>query len=61
METIHKDLDFLKRAVAQIMIAVKADPELLDEVEQQVNEARDRISKGEFISNHEMLKEFDLV
>ncbi len=60
LDTIHKDLEFLKRAVAQIMIAVEVEPELLDEVKQQVGEARDRISNGEFISNAEMLKEFDI-
>ena len=59
-ETLHRDLEELKKAVARIMIAVEIEPELLDEVKQQIGEARNRISKGEFISNAEILKEFNI-
>ncbi|GBE20265.1 MAG TPA: hypothetical protein ENG87_01420 [Candidatus Pacearchaeota archaeon] len=59
LETIHNDLELLKKAVAEIRIAVNIEPKLREEIKQQVNEARERIKKGEFVSNEEILKEFN--
>jgi hypothetical protein len=60
LKTIHNDMELLKKAVAEIKIAINLEPRLEEKVKQQVQKARERISRGVFISNEEMLKEFDL-
>lgn len=57
---IHEDLELLKRDMAEIKEIIKIEPKLREEVIMQVNEARERISRGEFINNEEILKEFEL-
>ena len=59
LNKIHEDLGSLKRDVSEIKVAINLEPELRDEIKEQVKEARARLSKGEFVSNEEMLKEFD--
>ena len=60
LNKIHEDLELLKRDVNQIKIAINLEPELRDEIKERVKEARARIAKGEFVSNEEVLKEFEL-
>jgi len=60
LKTIHNDLEFLKKAVAEIKVAVNIEPALKDEVVQKVKDARERISEGKFLSNEEVLKEFNI-
>ena len=59
IKDIKNDLELIKQAVAEIKIAINLEPELKEEIKQQVNEARKRMEKGEFISNEEMLREFN--
>ena len=58
LEKIHKDLELLKRDMAEIKEVIRLEPELQEEVIEQVKEARERIAKGQFISNDDILKEF---
>lgn len=60
LNRIYEDLESLKRDVYEIKTAINLEPELRDEIKEQVKEARERIAKGQFISNEEMLKEFGL-
>ena len=60
MRDIKEDLQLLKKAVTEIKVAINLEPELKDEIKLQVQEARKRISNREFVSNSEVLKEFDL-
>jgi len=60
MNKINADLELIKKAVSEIKIAINLEPELIDKVKQQILEARERISGGKFISNEEMLKEFEI-
>ena len=60
LSRIYEDLESLKRDVSEIKMAINLEPELRDEIKEQVKEARERIAKGQFISNEEMLKEFGL-
>ena len=60
MKDIKNDLELLKKAVAEIKVAINLEPELKEEIKQQINEARKRMEKGEFISNEEILKEFSI-
>src|SRR3989338_6453646 len=60
LHKIHEDLELLKRDMAEIKEVIRLEPELRDEVIEQVQEARERIAKGRFVSNEEILKEFDL-
>ncbi len=57
---IHEDLEMLKKGMAEIKQAIKSEPELREEVITQVAEARERISQGKFISNTDILKEFNV-
>ena len=57
---IQKDLQLLKKAVAEIKVAINVEPELREEIKQQVTEARNRISVGKFVSNKDILKEFEI-
>ena len=56
---IHEDLELLKQDMAEIKHVIRLEPELREEVIQQVEEARERIAKGQFVSNEDILKEFD--
>ncbi len=60
LNKIHEDLEILKHDMAEIKEVIKLEPELREGVIERIKEARERISKGQFISNEEMLKEFDL-
>lgn len=60
MNKISEDLEMIKNAVNEIRIAIHLEPELREEIKQQVAEARERMSRGEFVSNEEILKEFEL-
>ena len=57
---IHEDLESLKRDMAEIKEVIRLEPELRDEVIEQVQEARKRIAQGKFVSNDDILKEFDV-
>ena len=58
LNKIHEDLELLKRDISEIKMAINMEPELRDEIKEQIKEARARISKGEFVSNEEILREF---
>ncbi len=58
LNKIHEDLELLKRDMAEIKEVIRIEPELREEVIEQVQEARKRIVKGQFVSNEEILKEF---
>ena len=60
LNKIHEDLELLKKDVNQIKIAINLEPELRDKIKERVKEARARIAKGDFVSNEEVLKEFEL-
>lgn len=60
LNKIHEDLELLKKDVSEIKTAINLEPELREEIKQQVKGARERIAKGKFVSNDEMLKEFNL-
>jgi len=60
MNKINADLELIKKAVSEIKIAINLEPELIEEIKQQILEARERISSGKFVSNEEMLKEFEV-
>ena len=60
LNKIHEDLELIKRDMAEIKEIISLEPELLEEVIEQVNEARKRISKGQFIRNKDILKEFGI-
>ena len=55
---IHEDLEVLKRDMAEIKEMIK--PKLRAETIYQVKEARKRVAKGEYVSNEDILKEFDV-
>ncbi len=55
---IHEDLEVLKRDMAEIKEMIK--PKLRAETIYQVKEARKRVAKGEYASNEDILKEFDV-
>ena len=57
---IHEDLELLKRDVAEIREAINLEPELRKEIILQIQLARERIAKGQFVKNKDILKEFDL-
>jgi hypothetical protein len=58
LNKIHEDLEILKNDMAEIKEIIKLEPELKEEIIEQVKEARKRIAKGEFVTNEEVLKEF---
>jgi len=58
LNKIHEDLEILKRDMAEIKGIFKLEPELREEVKAQVEEARERIAKGQFVRNEEILSEF---
>lgn len=60
LSKIHEDLELLKRDIAEIKEAIYLEPELKEEIKQRVAEARERIGKGQSITNEQMLKEFGL-
>ena len=60
LHKIHEDLELLKRDMAEIKEVIRLEPELREEVVKQVQEARERIAKGQFTSNKDILKEFDV-
>ena len=55
---IHEDLEVLKRDMAEIKEMIK--PKVRAETIYQVKEARKRVAKGEYASNEDILKEFDV-
>ena len=57
---IYEDLELLKRDVAEIREVINLEPELRKEIRLQVQLARERITKGQFVKNKDILKEFDL-
>lgn len=59
LNKIHEDLELLKRDMAEIKEVIRLGPELCEGVIEQVQEARERIVKGHFVSNENILKEFD--
>lgn len=60
LHKIHEDLELLKRDMAEIKEIISLEPELREEVITQAEEARKRISKGQFVRNKDLLKEFGL-
>jgi len=60
LNRIHEDLELLKRDMAEIKEMISLKPELREEVIEQVQGARKRISKGQFIRNKDILKEFGI-
>ena len=60
LNKIHEDLELIKRDMAEIKEVIRLEPELREEVIEQVQEARERIAKGQFVSNEDILKEFDV-
>ncbi len=60
LNKIHEDLELLKQDVAEIKEVIKIEPELREEIIQQVQEARKRIAAGKFVKNKDILKEFDV-
>lgn len=58
LNKIHEDLEILKQDMAEIKEIIKIDPEVKEEIKEQLKEARERIAKGEFVSNEDILKEF---
>ena len=57
---IHEDLESLKRDVAEIKEVIALRPELREELKEQVKAARERMAKGKYVSNKEILAEFGL-
>ncbi len=57
---IHEDLESLKEDMAEIKQVIKLEPELRDDIIIQVQEARERIAKGKFVCNEDILKEFGI-
>jgi len=55
---IHEDLELIKQDMAEIKEVIKLEPELCEEIKLQVREARERIAKGNYVSNKEILTEF---
>ncbi len=60
LNRIHEDLELLKRDMTEIKEMISLEPELREEMIAQVQEARKRISKGQFIRNKDILKEFGI-
>ena len=60
LETIHRDLETMKRDIGQIKVAISLEPELKEEIKQQVKEARERIAQGKYVSNKKMLTDFEI-
>ena len=58
LNKIHQDVEFLKQQIAEVLHLIKIEPELREEIKLQVQEARERIAQGKFVSNEEILKEF---
>ena len=58
LNKIHEDLEFLKRDIYEIKVAINIEPELKESIKKQIKEARIRIDNSEFVSNEEMLKKF---
>ena len=46
--------------MTKIQVVIKTKTGLKEEIKQQVKEARNRIAKGEFIINEDILKEFQV-
>ena len=57
---IHEDLELLKRDMATIKEIIEIVPEVKEEIQQRVQEARARIVAGKFVRNEEILKEFGI-
>ena len=60
LDKIYEDLELLKKYMLEIRTAINLEPELRNEIKQQVKEARERMLRGEFVSNKEILKDFGL-
>ncbi|HLC97736.1 MAG TPA: hypothetical protein VJC21_03065 [Candidatus Nanoarchaeia archaeon] len=60
LSKIHEDLELLKREMMEIKQLIRFEPELRTEIIGRVQEARQRLAKGEFVSNAAILNEFDL-
>ena len=58
LSKIHDDLELLKHDLAEIKQVIRLEPELREEVKLQVQEARERIARNNFVSNEEILEEF---
>ena len=57
---IHDDLELLKQDMAEIKEVIRLEPELREEVIEQLQEARERIAKRRFVSNEEIVREFEI-
>lgn len=60
LNKIHEDLELLKKDMAEIKEVIRFEPAVREEIKLQVKQARERIAKGEFVSNKDILKEFEL-
>ncbi len=57
LETIHQDLNELKKEFYELKIVLVQEPELSEDTVRRINEARQRM-KTDFVSHEEMMKEF---
>ena len=57
LEQLHKDVTEVKREVHEIRELLLKQPELREEVIEQIKQARKEI-KTKFVSHEEMMKEF---
>ena len=60
LNKIHEDLELVKQDLAEIKQVIKLDPKIKSSVVLKVQEARKRITKGQFTSNKDILREFEL-
>ncbi|MFC1682493.1 hypothetical protein ACFL0X_02665 [Nanoarchaeota archaeon] len=54
------DVEFIKMLLLSQQQLINGEGELEDSVKQQIQDARDRIALGKFVSNEEILKEFEV-
>ena len=61
LNKMSKDLEEVKKEVADLkMIILEDELELTDETKRRIEESRERMARGEYISDEEMRKEFGL-
>jgi uncharacterized coiled-coil DUF342 family protein len=58
LDKIHEDLESLKKGMTEIKEIIRLEPELREEVKERVKQARERIARGEAVSNDDILREF---
>lgn len=58
---IRRDLEFLKRAVSEIMVAVEIEPELTEEAKRQIEKSKEEIARGECFTHEEVGRELGLI